>query len=217
MPRRNQPPTQRGRASRERVVGAAIDLFAAHGFAAVTMRELGTAAGLDNSSLYRHFPSKTALANAVLDQVSDELLEVLQPRLAIGAPPSLAALVDAATAIGTHLFDRPAVARLLMHWVMSTSQPNANFVVSVRADDARRPAGRLVPLVTEWFARGVRSGVFRRHENPEAVILLTGAVLLRPATYGHLLRSQEPRRSRARAREAWQRELAAAVRGAFAP
>jgi hypothetical protein len=48
-------------------------------------------------------------------------------------------------------------------------------------------------------------------------VLLIGAVLLRPATYGHLLSSQEPKRSRKRARQAWERELRAAVRGAFAP
>jgi len=217
MPRGTRPRTRRGRASRERVLDAAIDLFAAHGFAAVTMRELGAAAGLDNSSLYRHFPSKTALANAVLDHVSEELLGVLRPKIEVAAAPSLSVLVEAATAVGAHLFDRPAVARLLMHWLMSARQANENFVVSVRADDARRPAGRLAPLVSEWLARGARSGAFRRHEDPEALILLMGAVLLRPATFGHLLRSREPKRRRARAREAWERELSAAVRGAFAP
>jgi AcrR family transcriptional regulator len=199
------------------VLDAAIELFATHGFAAVTMRALGEAAGLDNSSLYRHFASKTDLANAVLDRLTAELLEVLAPNLAPTAPPSLAALVDAAAATGGYLFDRPPVARLLMHWLMSAGETEASFAVSVRATDTRRPAGRLVTLVNDWLARGMRSGALRRHESPEALILLIGAVLLRPATYGHLLASQEPRRPRGKAREAWQRELRAAVRGAFAP
>ena len=85
--------------------------------------------------------------------------------------------MDAATAVGAHLFDRPAVARLLMHWLMSTSQPNANFVVSVRADDARRPAGRVVPLVTEWFA-GRAIGRLAPTRDPSLSIPLMGAVLL---------------------------------------
>jgi AcrR family transcriptional regulator len=199
------------------VLDAAVELFAAHGFAAVTMRALGEAAGLDNSSLYRHFPSKTDLANAVLDRVATELLAVLAPNLASSAPPSLAGLVDAATAIGLHLFDRPQVARLLVHWVMSTGEADASFSVSVRADDLRRPAGRLFTLIRDWLARGARSGALRSHEGLEAQVILIGAVFLRPATCGHLLASQEPRRSREKARQAWERELRAAVRGAFAP
>jgi AcrR family transcriptional regulator len=199
------------------VLDAAIELFAAHGFAAVTMRALGEAAGLDNSSLYRHFPSKTDLANAVLDRVTADLLEVLAPNLDGGAPPSLAALVNAATATGLHLFDRPPVARLLMHWVMSTGEADASFAVSVRADDTRRPTGRLVTLLRDWLARGARSGALRPHQGLEALVFLIGALLLRPATYGHLLSSQEPKRSREKARQAWERELRAAVHGAFAP
>ena len=143
MPRPAPPRTRRGRESRERVLDRAIELFAAHGFAAVTMRALREAAGLDNSSLYRHFPSKTALANALLDRVTAELLEVLAPKLAGSATPSLAALADAAAATGLHLFDRPQVARILMHWVMSTGEADASLAVSVRADDTRRPIGRL--------------------------------------------------------------------------
>jgi hypothetical protein len=44
-----------------------------------------------------------------------------------------------------------------------------------------------------------------------------GAVLMRPATYGYFLKSLEPKRTRAAARTAWEKELRAAVRGAFVP
>ena len=217
MPGRASPRTQRGRESRERVLDTAIELFAAHGFAAVTMRALGDAAGLDNSSLYRHFASKTELANAVLDRVTAEVFDVLAPKLGSTVSPTLVELADAATAVGLYLFDRPQVARLLLHWVMSTGEANASFAVSVRADDTRRPTGRLVTLVSDWLARGIRAGELRPHQDPEALVLLIGAVLLRPATFGHLLASHEPRRSREKARRAWARELRAAVRGAYAP
>ena len=217
MPTPASAPTRRGRESHERVLDAAIDLFARHGFAAVTMRALGEAAGLDNSSLYRHFASKTDLANAVLDRLTADMLEILEPALATPLPPSLAALADAAAAAGGYLFDRPPIARLLLHWMMSAEESDASFSVSVRTDDTRRPAGRLVTLVSDWLVRGMRSGALRRHESPEALVLLIGAVLLRPATHGHLLASREPKRSRGKAREAWERELGMAVRGAFAP
>lgn len=210
-------PTQRGRDSRERVLDAAVELFAAHGFAAVTMRAIGEAAGLDNSSLYRHFASKTELAHAVLDRASDDLLGVLAPSLAGQGEPSLQVLEDASAAVGAFLFERPACARLLVHWMMSAGNAGASFSVAVRADDRRRPAGRLAGLVLEWLARAARRGAIRRHRAPEALVLLLGAVLLRPATYGHLLATLEPKRTRAAARDAWERELREAVRGAFAP
>jgi len=217
MPRTPAPSTSRGRDSRERVIAAAVELFAAHGFAAVTMRALGDAAGLDNSSLYRHFPSKSSLAHAVLDRVTDELLAVLAATLGAARAPTLDALADAAAALGLHLFDRPQVARLLMHWAMSAGDAGAAFTVSVDASDERRPAGRLVALVSDWLERGARSGALRAHASPDALVLLIGAAVLRPATRGHLLASQEPQRSDAAARRAWERELRAAVRGAFAP
>ena len=43
------------------------------------MRRLGDAVGLDNSSLYRHFASKTELANAVLDRVAGDFLAGSDP------------------------------------------------------------------------------------------------------------------------------------------
>lgn len=199
------------------MLDAAVELFAAHGFAAVTMRAIGEAAGLDNSSLYRHYASKTALAHAVLDRASEELLGVLAPSLEGQGEPSLRVLEDASAAVGGFLFDRPAFARLLVHWMMAAGDAGASFSVAVRADDRRRPAGRLAGLVIDWLARAARSGAIRRHRAPEALVLLMGAVLLRPATYGHLLATLEPKRSRAAARAAWEREVRDAVRGAFQP
>ncbi|MBI4516115.1 MAG: TetR/AcrR family transcriptional regulator [Deltaproteobacteria bacterium] len=53
--------------TRDLIFGAAERLFAEHGFAAVTMREIAAAAGLKNqASLYHHFRDKRALYEAVL-------------------------------------------------------------------------------------------------------------------------------------------------------
>jgi hypothetical protein len=68
-----------------------------------------------------------------------------------------------------------------------------------------------------WLEQGVRKGVLHRHAMPEAVVIMLGAIVIRPATYGHLLDSMEPKRSRVAARKAWEAELRAVVRGAFAP
>ena len=204
-------------APRDRILDCAVELFAVHGFEAMTMRMLGDAVGLDNSSLYRHFVSKTELANAVLDRVAGDFLAAIGVHIDPSRPATLDALEAIAAAAGVYFFDRPAAARLMVHWVMSIGANGPGFGVSVPATDTNRPGGRLLGLLREWLGEGARRGVLRKHAMPDAVIILFGAILLRPATYGHLLASIEPKRSRIAARKAWEKELRAAVCGAFAP
>lgn len=211
---------QKAGSSRDRILDCALELFAMHGFEAATMRMLGDAAGLDNSSLYRHFASKTDLANAILDRVAGDFLAAIGARLDPSRPATLDALdalEDAAADAGVYFFDRPAHARLMLHWITSMGPDEPGARVTIPATDTSRPGGKLLGLLRAWLAEGVRRGGLRKHAMPEAVIILLGAILLRPATYGHLLESMEPKRSRAAACKAWERELRAAVRGTFAP
>lgn len=202
---------------RERILGRAVDLLALHGFDAMTMRQLGDAAGLDNSSLYRHFKSKAELANAVIDRASADLLEVVESKIQPDMPATLDALVDISAAVGAHFFDNPSAARVMLHWIISPGGKGTAFSVSVPARDVSRPHGRLLARLGAWLDRGMRMGVLRKHASPDAIVLLLSALIVRPATYGHLLRSLEPKRTRLAARTAWVMELRAFVRGAFSP
>jgi AcrR family transcriptional regulator len=51
----------RGRASRERILRAARELFREHGFDGATLRAIAGRAGMGASSLYRHIRSKEEL------------------------------------------------------------------------------------------------------------------------------------------------------------
>jgi AcrR family transcriptional regulator len=66
----------RGRdpARKERILTAAADLVAQRGYHATGMAEIGAAAGITGSGIYRHFDSKSALLVALLDRVIDDLL-----------------------------------------------------------------------------------------------------------------------------------------------
>lgn len=75
FPRAAPAPTARGRRRRELLLGAAAELVAAHGFRAVSIADIGAAAGVTGSAIYRHFPSKHDILVALLERVVGELLE----------------------------------------------------------------------------------------------------------------------------------------------
>lgn len=71
------PVTERDRAKEERrraLTDAAARLFASEGFAAVSMSDLGSAAGISGPAVYRHFTGKQALLDHLLVSVSKDLV-----------------------------------------------------------------------------------------------------------------------------------------------
>jgi AcrR family transcriptional regulator len=70
-------PTQRSQAKADRraaLLQAAAGLFAERGFNGVSIEDLGSAAGVSGPAVYRHFPSKQAVLEALLVGVSERLL-----------------------------------------------------------------------------------------------------------------------------------------------
>lgn len=59
---------------RNRILTAAADLVARKGFHTVSIAEIGAAAGITGSGVYRHFGSKAAVLVALFDRVIDDLL-----------------------------------------------------------------------------------------------------------------------------------------------
>ncbi len=55
--------------TKERLLELAAGLFASHGYATVSMRDLAGAAGLTPAALYHHFADKDALYEAALEHV----------------------------------------------------------------------------------------------------------------------------------------------------
>jgi len=51
---------------RDRLLGAALEVFAARGYAGATMGEIAAAAGISTGNVYRYFPGKAELFDAAL-------------------------------------------------------------------------------------------------------------------------------------------------------
>ena len=55
--------------TKEKILMAALELFSQRGYAGTNIRELSASLGMGKSSLYRHFESKEAIWNALLDEM----------------------------------------------------------------------------------------------------------------------------------------------------
>ena len=56
--------------TRQKILENAIDLFAMKGFTETSVRELATAVGVKEASIYNHFTSKNAILECILDEYS---------------------------------------------------------------------------------------------------------------------------------------------------
>jgi AcrR family transcriptional regulator len=65
----------KGEASRERILDAALRLFAERGYSATGVHEIARQAKIEKAALYWHFGSKEGLLAAVLDRMDAELIE----------------------------------------------------------------------------------------------------------------------------------------------
>ena len=55
--------------TKERILAAALEMFSQNGYNGTNIRELTSSLGMVKSSMYRHFESKEAIWNALLDEM----------------------------------------------------------------------------------------------------------------------------------------------------
>ena len=75
-----EPRTDKGRATRNRVLDAATELVFEHGVAGTTLDDVRAAANVSKSQLYHYFADKEDLVHAVIDRTVEQVLGA-QPRL----------------------------------------------------------------------------------------------------------------------------------------
>lgn len=81
------PPAKRA-GPRDRLIAAAARLFAQHGFEAVSLRQIGTAAGQRNTNAVRyHFGTRERLIEAIFERHQDKLESIRRAMLDSIPPP----------------------------------------------------------------------------------------------------------------------------------
>jgi AcrR family transcriptional regulator len=141
-------------ARKERILIAAANLVAKHGYHSVSMSDIGAAAGIVGSGIYRHFDSKAALLVALLDRVMQRLLH--------NAAEIAAEAADEQAALASLVRDQVAFAiddrRLL--------QVYQREIHNLPAGDGRRLRRMQRRYIEQW----VRVVARLRPETPEAEV-----------------------------------------------
>lgn len=60
--------------TKDKILDVSIDLFSRYGYDGVSIRQIASAVGIRESSIYNHYPSKQAILRAVLDYYIDEMV-----------------------------------------------------------------------------------------------------------------------------------------------
>lgn len=95
------------------ILDAAVDIFAAHGYAQTDVQEIADRVGVGKGTVYRHFGNKEALFLAAVKRARDKLVAAVEAAKDVEADP-LAQLRTCMTSILRFFDDHPEVVELLI-------------------------------------------------------------------------------------------------------
>jgi AcrR family transcriptional regulator len=166
----SRPQRADARRNRERLIAVARDAFAS-GDAAVSLETVASAAGVGVGTLYRHFPTREALVDAVYASELDEVTSCAPELLRLHpADVALRAWMDRYAAFVTT--KRGMLDTLRSGWAAGT----------IATPDTR---ARITQVVARFLAAGDAQGVLRGDVLPEDVTAALAGTLLSTATIGN--------------------------------
>ena len=127
------PQRQRGRLRVAAILEAGAAAFREKGYDAVTMTEIAARSGTTFGSLYRFFPSKEALANALLAQYAERALDRLAELAELAPTMTPAALADALVDFMMKLRSERSFAAALMEAGAGDGKKREAFRAAFRA------------------------------------------------------------------------------------
>lgn len=138
-------------AGKARLIGAAVETFAAKGFHATSTRDIAIAAGMSPAAVYVHYRSKEELLYAISESGHRRILDLVRDGVTGEGDPAsrLRAFVRAyATA---HAYGH-TVARIVNYELRALSEEHYTEIAELRRETAE--------LVRALIADGVAEGVF---------------------------------------------------------
>jgi TetR/AcrR family transcriptional regulator len=164
--------------SKEQILDAAERLFAAQGFSATTIKQIGQAGGVNSALLYYYFGDKEGLYRAVLSRLMTRLVSRTMGRLGADASPVLKIRGFIEAQVETFMAN-PQLPKLFMREMLDHDASHA-------VEQIQHLAATSFKGLCDTIAEGQRQGTFRSDIDPKfAAISTVGQVvyffLARPA------------------------------------
>jgi len=162
-------------APRHRILDAALELLADHGYDGMSLQMVADRVGRHKSTLFHHFRGKDELAQEVFSGIAERLWHQVAPIVA-RRPPELEHILELSDALVDHFARERAAARLLMRLMVADREFGPG------GDGAGRIIERILVTLGEWLDRARRAGVVRRVDVRHTLTNVMGVVLFYPAT-----------------------------------
>lgn len=160
------------------IIGAAIEIIAEKSIQALTIRSLSEKVGVSEPALYRHFESKTAILEGILDLFRRKNSEIFN-RILVEEPVGDAQLKAVIRMHCHHLSENPAFSTVMFSETLFQDQRVLSQGVQNLMGTARKG-------ITEILVRGQSVGALHRDIPVEQMVLIIMGALRLLVTQWHL-------------------------------
>ncbi len=162
--------------AKERILASAARMFANFGYNGVSTREIATGAGVNEVTIYRHYPRKRDLYVAVLDAELQEV-QLRGDLLARVAEAGNAKMAVARTfeLIAATLTDRQDLLRLVQYSALELGTDIDPLL--------RKHLGELIEVIARYLDPWVCKGALRCSSTKALVLSLIGIILSHRSLY----------------------------------
>jgi AcrR family transcriptional regulator len=150
--RRGRPPKDASSNTRERILEAALDAFARHGFAATSLRQITGPLGITASAIYAHFDGKQAILDALLEEGGPLTVMRALDSLELDASAEPARTIEALVDRVVDAWDQP-VARGLLSLFLREGGFESGEAGSIQSG-IDRVMSRVAALLRAWRTQG---------------------------------------------------------------
>lgn len=147
--------------SRERILDAALDVIARNGYSAAGVQEIIDLSSTSKGSFYFHFPSKEQMAMALLERMSDKLIDRVTESVR-NLPTPLHRVAASIDVLMTTFARKRSVAQVIMLSIVGNGKATDKKFLPIREKfsrliqkelDAAAASGQIKPVDTLMISR----------------------------------------------------------------
>lgn len=144
-PKRGRPPGSTQRATQDRILDAALEVFSERGFDGATVRQIAAKVGVTDPALYAHFKGKKEIFEALMREAGPDLLGTVAGGVGLDQFPARTAIVE-------------KFGSIVEAWTTPRARAFTSLVLRMGPDGIgnalREVEARLQPVFNAWQARG---------------------------------------------------------------